>query len=420
MSAALIFHADADAFYCSVERVFRPDLRKKPVAVLSCTDSSVVSRTKEAKPFLPAGAPIFQYRQVVEQQGIALFSSNFPLYADFSLRMLSILGEFAEAIEQYSIDECFLTAPITDSAEATAFGKRLHDAMFAWLGLPVSIGIANTKTRAKIATKLAKDQGTGVYVLHDEEVESVLASLDVQDVWGIGPKKAQILHSHRLHSALELARAPDRWLRQYLSVTTLRTAWELRGTACLPLELAPSPKKQLACTHTFGRSIEDLKELKEALANYVIAAAARLRKQQSLATMMGVFIATNPFKPSEPQYHRSCAVRLAPTAATPELITAAHHALEQIYKPGFRYYRAGVFLWELIRDEPRQLELFSRPETLQRQQQVMQLVDAINLRMGRGTISFAAAKTTKQEWKPQAAYESPHYTTRLSDLPTVR
>ena len=414
--------ADANNFYCSCERLFSPRLKKQPVLVLSNNDGCVIARSNEVKALgIPMGAPIHEWQHVVAAHHIQVFSANFALYGDLSSRVMSCLGQFTHQMEVYSVDEAFLDFTAVSPEAYTTYSLEIKQTVMKWIGIPISLGVGATKTLAKIANKAAKRGNAGVLTLQTEEdVDTWLATLDVADVWGIGQRHAEFLHSHHIHTALQLKHAPDRWIKQHLHVTGLRTVLELRGISCLPLEEAPQPKKQIACTRSFGRVVQSLADLKEAVALYVTRAAEKLREQHSLVSLLSVFIQTNPFQVEKPQYARSCTIHLpAATNDTGELISSALRAVEKLYLPGFQYHRAGIFLQELVPDTYRQLRLFTPPEAMQRPQTVVEVVDAINRKYGRETIRYAA--TGQQPgWKMRQEHRSPRYTTNLLELLRVK
>ena len=421
MKCTMYAHADANSFYASVEQVFAPALKGKPVIVLSNNDGCVIARSSQAKPLIPMGAPIHLWQHVVEQHQIHVFSANFSLYGDFSARIMSIMGRFTARLEVYSVDEAFLDFSAVAPESLIDYALEIKRTVKQWVGIPVSIGVAGTKTLAKLANRAAKKGNEGVLALQtEEEIDAWLAQVAVEEVWGIGPAHSAFLHAHKINTALQLKHAPERWIKQHLHLPGVRTVLELRGISCLPLEEAPQPKKQIAVTRSFGRVIESLAELQEMVAFYVTRAAEKLREQHSLVSLLTVFIATNPFQPEKPQYTRSCAIRLcAPTNDTRELIAAALGGLRQLYKPGYQYHRAGTFLQELVPDTHRQLHLFAPNEGLARRQTVVQVVDSINQRFGRETIWYAAAGRTPG-WKMRQEHRSPRYTTCLDELPLVR
>jgi DNA polymerase V len=414
-------HADANSFYASCEQVFAPKLKGKPVIVLSNNDGCVIARSAEAKPLIPMGAPIHQWQQVVEQHHIHVYSANFALYGDLSARVMSTLNRFTRRMEVYSVDEAFLDFSAVAPEAFTSYAQEIRQTVRQWVGIPVSIGVAGTKTLAKLANKASKKGNAGVLALQTEAaIDAWLSQTAVEDIWGIGPAHTRVLRGHNIYTALELKQASERWVKQHLHLPGLRTVLELRGISCIPMEEAPAPKQQIAVTRSFGRVVETLAELKEAVAFYCIRAGEKLREQQSLAGVLSVFIATNPFQPEKPQYSRSCVVHLsAPTNQTNELIASAFGALRQLYRAGYQYHRAGVFLQELVPDTHRQLHLFASNEGLAERQEIAETIDRINQRFGHETIWYAAAGMTPG-WKMRQEHRSPRYTTHLEELPLVR
>jgi len=414
-------HADANSFYASCEQVFSPALKGKPVIVLSNNDGCVIARSSQAKSLIPMGAPIHLWKQVVAEHHIHVFSANFALYGDLSARIMSVMGRFTARLEVYSVDEAFLDFSAVAPESYTTYAQEIRQTVKQWVGIPISLGVAGTKTLAKLANKAAKKGQEGVLAFQsDEEIDSWLAEVAVEDVWGIGPAHTAFLKKHKITTALHLKYAPEQWIKQHLHLPGYRTVLELRGISCLPLDEAPQPKKQIAVTRSFGRCIEELSDLKETVAFYVTRAAEKLRTQHSLVSILSVFIATNPFQPEKPQYSRSCAIHLSsPTNDTRELIGAALGGLQRLFREGFQYHRAGVFLQELVPDTYRQLHLFSPNEGMARTQTLAEVVDSINMRFGRETIWYAAAGRTPG-WKMRQEHRSPRYTTNLAELPKAK
>lgn len=411
---------DVDAMYASCERLFQPQLLHQPVIVVGSGDNCIVARSAEVKALgIPMGAPVFQYQAQITRYGIAVCSSNFTLYSDLSARLYATVGQFSSEVEAYSIDECFLSMPALSPAGLAAHAQDIKTTVLRWVGLPVSVGVAASKTLCKVACKQAKKTGAGVLVLQDEaEIDALLATLPVEEVWGIGPRRAAILAQHRVFTARDLRDAPDRLIKQKLSVMGLRTVLELRGIPCLPLDLAPQPKQHIACAQVFGEDVTDLASLKAAVASYMVRAAERLRKQHAQADHVSVFLQTNPFRTTQAQYARSGSCTLAePTSATSTLISAAHQMLARLYRPGFAFHRAGVFLQGLVPEIPTQLSFFTAPEQQAKQQALYTAIEAINQRFGRGTITFAAVGKA-QRWRAKQANKSPSYTT--SEFPVVK
>jgi DNA polymerase V len=412
---------DCDCFYVSCERVFNPKLESRPVVVLSNNDGCVVARSKEAKALgIPMGAPRFQWEDVFCRHDVSVFSSNYELYGDLSRRVMDTLGQFSPEVEIYSIDEAFLRFPADGRTPCEAIAAQIRRRVKQYTGVPVSIGIGPTKTLAKVATEFAKKKGeyNGVFDITDHtSFDDFLEKLPVGDVWGVGRRYSELLTRNEIRTARELRDAPDRWIRKQMTVVGLRTVWELRGIQCIPLELAPQPKQSIVCSRSFGRAVETLTEMKEAVASYMSRAAERLRRQSSVASSIQVFIETNRFN-SDSQYANAITLQLdQPTAFTPELVRAAACAVERIFKPGYRYKRAGVMLLGIAPQDQAQYGLFSRPYS-EREKRMMEAIDQINAKFGKGTIKVAATGL-KKLWEMRCNLRSPRFTTRWSELPVV-
>ncbi len=411
----MIALTDANNFYVSCERVFNPKLEGKPVVVLSNNDACVVARSNEVKALgVKMGTPLFQMRSLIHRHQIQVFSSNYALYGDLSRRVMEVLGQFTPEVEVYSIDEAFLGLAGL-SCEIVAHHMRLT--VKQWTGIPVSVGVATTKTLAKIANHQAKRMG-GVCVLADPG--PVLAQLPVAEVWGVGRRLAQRLEAQGITTALHLQQADLAMVRQLLGIVGVRTVLELRGVACLPLELCPQPRKSCCVSRGFGRPVVSLAELKQAIASYGATAAAKLRRDQRVALSLQVFITTNRFRPQEPQYDNSEAIRLPfPTNDTLTIVRAALGATERLYRSGYCYHKAGVMLLDLCDGAINQGGLFGDETKRERVGRLMVAVDALNRRFGAGTVCWAAAGL-QQEWKMRAEWRSSRFTTRWDELAVVR
>ncbi|MBP7735263.1 MAG: Y-family DNA polymerase [Spirochaetes bacterium] len=414
---------DCNNFYVSCERVFRPGLWKRPVVVLSNNDGNVVALSNEVKEMgLPFGAPFFKVRDLIRGGRVAVFSSNYTLYGDMSRRVMECLARFSPDMEVYSIDEAFLSVPGA-GGDPVEYGRMMRDTVKQWTGIPVSIGIAPTKTLAKLASRIGKrDPGCrGVCALIDHaRRDAVLEATDVGDVWGVGHQYRQLLYRNGIRTARQLRDAPDKWVRRNMTVVGLRTAWELRGVPCIPFEELPAPKKGIVSSRSFGRPVESLEELREAVAAYVSRAAEKLRAQRSVAGSVTVFLSTNRFKENDPQYSSGISCRLpVPSSYTPRLIQVAGRLLEGIYRRGYRYKKAGVMLYEIMQEGDAQLDLFSRFHDTDRTRSLMGVVDGINRAMGRHTLRFAAEGIIKP-WQMRREFLSPRYTTHWDELPVVR
>jgi DNA polymerase V len=415
-----ILLVDCDAFYCSCERVFNPKLKHRPVIVLSNNDGIVVARSKETKALgIPMGAPRFQYDDLICRHDIAVLSSNYELYGDISRRVMGVLAQFSPLMEEYSIDEAFLSFPINQRPPCTLIGCEIQQRVKQCTGIPVTVGIGPTKTLAKVAVEFAKKNPEygGVLDLSvpDCHINDFLDQLPVSDIWGVGRHYNELLVNNNIKTARELRDTSDDWIRHHMTVVGLRTVWELRGIQCLSLKLAP-PKQSIICSGSFGRPIDSLIDLKEAVATHVTRGADKLRRQHSIAHSIQVFIETNRFK-AEPQYSNAITLKLdQPTAYTPELVQVAMAGLERVFKPQFNYKRAGIMLLGICSQEQVQGGFWGRAYS-DRDKKAMAVVDQINARFGKGTIKIAACCLTKeQKWQMRCDKRSPRYTTRWEEL----
>ena len=420
---AAIALADCNNFYASAERLFRPDLCARPVIVLSSNDGNVIARSPEAKALgIAMGAPFHELTALIARHHIAVCSANFALYADMSDRVMGVLEQFTPHLEVYSIDESFLDLSHLPAAARHSVASQIRSTVRTWTGIPLSIGIAPTKTLAKLANDHAKALPEGICLLTtDVEIAHALQRTLIEEIWGIGARRAAFLRRHGIIAAADFAQADYAWVKRHLYTPVARTLLELRGIACISIEQNRTQRKAtITCSRAFGRPIVTLDELKEALALYVTRAAEKLRAQHALARSLEVFVSTNPFQRHRPQYAKSARVRLPrATTYTPELLRAALAGLERIYRAGIAYHKAGVLLTDLVDDAIVQEHLFA-PLMDARHIEVMQLVDAINARYGRDTIGMAMRATTATGWQTRQAQLSPRYTTRWEDLAHAR
>lgn len=417
------FLIDCNNFYCSCERLFRPELEKRPVIVLSNNDGCFISRSDEVKHLgIPMGAPYFKYKNEVEKMGAVLFSANFSLYGDISARINNILRSYCAQMEIYSIDESFLFFKDIDDKHLTALAVEIRQKIKKWVGIPTSIGIGETKTLAKLANKIARNENpdnNGVYNFCTEQaVDKKLSSLPVSLIWGVGRQSALLLQANEIRTVLALRQANDAWLKQKMGIVGVRIATELRGISCLDLEEVRPRKKGITSSRSFGRPITTIQELKESIATYISRAAEKLRDDRCLASCIHVYTRTDKFKPNE-YYNGHYSIPLpCPTAYTPELSAYALKALELIYVPNQKYKKAGVMLTGIIPNTENQLNLFMDPKNNKKQKQLMKAFDAINNRYGRHVMRFAAEGTT-QLWGAKREQRSPSYTTEWDKLVTV-
>ncbi|MFC1693640.1 Y-family DNA polymerase [Candidatus Latescibacterota bacterium] len=413
---------DCNNFYASCEKVFYPKLEGKPIVVLSNNDGCVVSRSGEAKELgVPMGIPVFKIRKLVESGQVHVFSSNYALYGDLSQRVMETLAQFAPELEIYSIDEAFLNLSGFGRCDMTGYGRRIRDTVMRWTGIPISIGIAETKTLAKIASRFAKRSPKADGCLNltgSPHRNKALALTAVENVWGVGPRYAKFLRAHGIETALDLRNADDWWVRKHMSVMGLRTVRELRGIPSISLELHRPSRQQICVSRSFGRPVETLAEMEQAVAFYTSKAAEKLRREHSVAGTVMVFMRTNSFK-DEPQYVRSTMVSLpVPGDCTQELIQYALMGVRSIFREGYRFKKAGVVFTGLCPADQIQTDLFDTRDR-DSEQRIMDALDRINACMGAGTLKYAAEGLGKP-WKTKFEKRSQRYTTRWSELPMVR
>ncbi len=413
---------DCNNVYASCERVFNPKLEGKPVVVLSNNDGCVVARSNESKALgIGMGVPEFQIRPLLRARQVQVFSSNYALYGDMSQRVMETLEQFSPAVEVYSIDEAFLSLVGFESRNLIEYGRTMRTTVKRWTGIPVSVGIAETKTLAKIANRVAKRNSdtNGVFDLTScTDRERLLARMNVEDVWGIGPNHARLLKQHGITTALQLLQADDQWIRKHMGIVGVRLILELRGQSCLPLEQCPPPKQGITCSRAFGKPVSTLTEMEEAVSAYTSRAAEKLRGEGLAATVLTVFLMTNEFKEG-PQYSNALTVPLiGATDSTHDLINAAVRGIRQIYREGYQYKKAGVMLTGLVLLSQIQTDLFDQQDR-GRSKRLMSALDAINDRWGDGTLRYAASGMTRA-WRTQFHRRSPAYTTHWPDLPLVQ
>jgi DNA polymerase V len=413
----LLALADCNNFYVSCERVFRPDLVGKPVAVLSNNDGCIVARSAEVKALksIKMGVPLFQIQHLVKQHNIQLFSSNYSLYADLSARVMSLLEEFSPSVEVYSIDEAFLDLTGVCSDDPIAYGQQIKKTVFRATGIPVCVGMGPTKTLAKLANYAAKKwkQTGGVLDLTDPvRREKLMRIVPVGEVWGIGFRFAARLNQLGIHTVWDLACQPVDRIRDQFNVVIARTVMELNGIPCLELEAIAPDKQQIVCSRSFSRRLTEYRELSEALAEFCSRAAEKLRGQNSVAGHISVFIRTNPFNPDEPQYQRAAGITLPfSTQDTRVIVSAANRLLKELFREGYCYQKCGVQLSRTqLASVPDQMDLFKAAAFAHVESvKLMQAVDRIDRRFPKG-ISIAASGFEKA-WKPKAEQISQRYTT---------
>ncbi|MBK6742639.1 MAG: Y-family DNA polymerase [Hydrogenophilales bacterium] len=417
---------DGNNFYVSCERVFDPTLEGRPVIVLSNNDGCAVARSDEAKALgIQMGQPYFEVRDLLSQHQGVVLSSNYTLYADMSRRMMTVIGGYSPEQEVYSIDESFLRFKGFSHWDLTDLGRQVRHQVRQWTGIPVGVGIGPTKTLAKLANRLSKKhpdfKARGVCNLDDLPPWTQLdyfAQVEVGGVWGVGARWARKLNEQGILSALDLKLADPETLRKRFNVVLERTIRELNGLPCIPLEDAPPAKKQIVSSRSFGQPVTRKTDLLEAVASYAATAAQKLRKGNQAAGALQVFLATNPFIPNEPQYHPALLINFpSPTQDTARLIEAARAGVARLFRPEFRYKKAGVMLMDLGPVGIRQGELFSAEDTVgdERRRRLLTTMDTLNAEMGKGTLRFAV-EGIGQSWKMRRGNLTPAYTTEWDAL----
>jgi DNA polymerase V len=426
---------DGNNFYVSCERVFRPSLNGHPVVVLSNNDGCAIARSNEAKALgIAMGAPWFKIKHLAESEGLVALSANFALYGDLSDRMMSLAAGLGPRQEVYSIDESFidLTGVRGNLMERS---HKIRARILQWVGIPCGIGIGATKTLAKLANHIAKtaERKPGSYPDHlaqvcdlstltPLELEAVMATTAVNEVWGVGRQISKQLNEGGITTVLELARLDSAMVKGHWSVVMERTVRELQGTPCIELDHAPQPKQEIACTRSFGHPVTELTDLSEAVTEFACRAAVKLRKQGSQVGQVLVFIRTSPFR-KDPQYSRSTTVPLRrPSADTAEILEGALAGLRAIYRSGFKYAKAGVMLLDLLPDNVQQRELDLEDDDAKDRGKLMSALDALNQRYGRGTVLMASAGVAGdiRLWSMKQNRRTPGYTTCWNDMPVVR
>ncbi len=413
---------DCNSFYASCERVFRPDLRRTPIVVLSNNDGCVIARSTEAKTLgIKMGAPYFQIRRDLERWGVVVFSSNYALYGDISERVMTVIEGLVPCVEVYSIDESF--ADLSGVPDVEALGRRIRERVLACTGIPVGVGIAGTKTLAKLANHSAKrwqkQTGGVVDLLDPVRRDKVLRVTDVSDVWGIGRRMTEHLNSMGIRTAWDLACA-DAWtLRKQFSVVVEKTARELRGTPCLDLEETAPPKQEICCSRMFGKRLREIEPIREAVAAYAARAGEKLRAQQSMCKRVRVSIRTGMFNPDEPKFAKGVVYELPyPTDDTRYITRAAIAGLEHVFQEGFSFSKAEVLLMDLRQRGEYTDDLFAETQPAA-SKRVMGVLDAINAKWGRNTLRPGRVRTAP-DWGMRRDMMSQSFTTRIDQLWQVR
>lgn len=412
--------ADCNNFYASCERAFNPQLEGKPIVILSNNDGCIIARSNEAKKLnIPMGAPFFKWEKICIENQVSVFSSNYELYGDVSHRVMTLLSQYTPNMEIYSIDEAFLLLDnFVNEEDIFNYSIHMRNEIKQGTGIPISIGLAPTKTLAKLANYIAKSHTTtGVYLLNDENI-SILQQIPVGKIWGVGRNIAEKLHAINIHTVNDLKNADAKLLRSKFSVNMEKIIYELRGQSCLSLESVQA-RKQIISSRSFGKSVTTLSDLEEAVSHYTSTASLKLRNQNSLASGISVFLQNNTFNNDERlQYENSQFLPFpTPTCDTGYMIQVAKKCIRKLYKKGYKYHKAGIILFDLV---PKSIQQFDLLDTqADKKHLLMQTMDTINQMYGRETI-FHCAEGIKRSWQIKSNKRSPRYTTRWDEILKVR
>lgn len=407
---------DCNAFYVSCERVFNPKLNNKPVVALSNNDGCIIARSKEAKALgIKMGVPLFKVKDIVERENVIVFSSNYTLYADMSRRVMNIISEFAPSIEVYSIDEAFIE--LTNmNVDYESYVRQMRKVILQYTGIPVSIGVASTKTLTKVANHIAKDdeslEGVCSLVKH-ENLDQVLEDTNVVDVWGVGRQLSKKLIANGIFNAKLLKNCEDGWVRKMMSVNGLKTVSELREISCLDLEETSATRKSCCTTRSFGKPLENLDDIEQAVTTFARRATERIRGENLTASTVSVFLRTNPFDRNRYYSNSSTTTLSYPTYDTMQIVKTALQLTKIIFRENYKYKKAGVLLSGFYEKGTETKDLFS--ETRYRSPKLMSAVDQINERYGSDTIQIAT-ECQIGKWKQKRKNCTQSYTTQLDNV----
>ena len=414
--------ADCNNFFVSCERVFRPDLQHRPVIVLSSNDGCAIARSNEAKALgIKMGDHFFKIKGLVKKHGVEVFSGNMALYGDMSQRVRWVLEDFAPAIEVYSIDEAFLDLRGVQGIDFDEYAKTISQRCWKLVSIPVSVGIAPTKTLAKIASKLCKQYPKlkgGCYMHRQQDIEKVLRKFPVEEVWGIGRRSASKLKAMGVNSAYDFTQLQEQAVKNIFGITGVRTWLELKGEPCIEFEDGFEAKQSICVSRSFSSEIHDVDELCEQIANFASTVAEKLRSQNSAACELCIFAYTNRFKENEPQMYGNQLVQFTtPTNDQRTIVTRSVAALRELYCSGYGYKKAGVIATRITPVQNVMRSLFEDTVRVEKELKITSAVDAVNRAFGRGTVKFAVQGSGKI--KSSSEKQSPHYTTEWSNIPEV-
>tara|TARA_Y100000758_G_scaffold124416_1_gene87713 strand:- start:260 stop:1516 length:1257 start_codon:yes stop_codon:yes gene_type:complete len=413
----MIALADCNNFYASCERVFNPGLKTKPIVVLSNNDGCIIARSNEAKVLgIKMGVPVFQVRDIIDNNNVYVFSTNFALYGDMSSRVMSLLSDISPEIEIYSIDEAFMN--FTGVKDSVHLASRIKSVVTKSTGIPISIGIAATKTLSKVANYFAKKQtANGVYALTEQQqIVQALKELPVSKLWGVGSRHLRMLNSYGINTAYDFIQLNEEWVLEKMTIMGLRMQRELKGDPCFGIDAYPSRKKNIRTSRSFGVKVKSLQTIQESIITHAARCAEKLRIENSCARYVSVILRTNPFSKSQDYYYGYKSINLEiPTNDSMEIVNAAKILLGSIYKEGLIYTKSGVIVGDTVPADQVQLNLFYSEQGKEKRKNLYKSVDFINQTMGRDKIQLLGQGIAKK-WKLKQENLSPCYTTRWTDL----
>ena len=413
---------DCNSFYVSCERLFNPSIIKKPVVVLSNNDGCVISRSAEAKILgIKMGEPYFKVKKIVKNNDVKVFSSNYSLYGDISRRVMKTLRQFSSRIEIYSIDEAFLDLSSIRNEDLIEHGNKIKKTVLKWTGIPVSIGIATTKTLSKAANHIAKKEKTGVVnFINSKRIDKFLSEIKINDVWGVGRQLTKFYIKNEIYTAYQLKNISNQWIKKNTNVFGSRTAMELRGVSCVSLETHQEKRKNCCVSRSFGTKVTKLEELKESITSHCLNAAEKIRVDRQAAKKITVFIRTSPFQKDKNYYANAKNIDLPiRTNDSIKLVKEALVALKSIYRKGYKYQKAGIILSELNDIDVYKKNLFSEIDSEEKRIKLMKAMDYTNIKYGRNALSLAQAGI-KKGWNIKRRYSSKIDTACFDLLPTIR
>ena len=410
---------DCNSFYVSCERLFNPKIHKKAVVVLSNNDGCVISRSREAKDLnIKMGEPFFKVKELVRRNKVEVFSSNYALYGDLSRRVMKVLKTFSPKVEIYSIDEAFIDLSFFDEKGIEDYGNEIRTRVLKWTGIPTSVGIASTKTLSKVANHIAKKEKKGVVYL-DNNIDSILKKFPIEDVWGVGKQLSKFYKKNNITSAYELKTISNSWVKKGTNVLGAKTAMELKGVPCIDFQFDQEKRKNCCVSRSFGRKVKNIEELEEAVITHCLNAAEKIRADDQLAKTITVFIRTSPFDKTKKYYSNSKSIDIPiATSNSIELIKHATKALNEIYKYGYKYQKAGVILSSLKNTNDEQGNLLA-PIIKNKSDSLMKAIDYTNSKYGRYAISIAHAGLSKG-WKMRREHSSKIDTASFDSLPMIK